>query len=212
MPEFLLSAGIPSYPSGLTDKETSLVLPLYKAINALAQQLSIVSGNAQYSQGEMAEVSQLTKLSAGKINKVFVKAAEAINYGQLMTLTVVSGKIVAYVATATNLARPAHAVCDKVGGIPVGGYGEAIFMQGLTAGISGSIFGSAYYLSTAGAVQITPPTATGVLNQLVGIGMGSAGFYLNAETIGRRVAYSYMYSAAVLRILYTDGTYGDLAV
>ncbi len=39
MPEYFISSGLPSYPSGLSDKEAALVMPLYRAIGTLAQQL-----------------------------------------------------------------------------------------------------------------------------------------------------------------------------
>lgn len=212
MPDYLLASGLPSYPSGLSDKDAALVLPLYRAINALAQQLSVVAGAVQYSSAEQAQVSQLSKLTSTANQKLTVKAGEALAYGQLLTLSVVSGKIVAMKADASTLTKPAHAVCDTPGGIALNAFGDAVFMTGLTAGISGTVLGAAYYLSTAGTIQISPTVATGVLNQVVGIGLGSAGFYLDIEPIGKRVSYAYKFSAAVLRVLYTDGSYADLAV
>lgn len=212
MPDFNISSGLPSYPAGLADKEAGLVLPLYRAVNSLAQQLSAQTGNVQYSASEMASVNQLTLLFSQRTQKIFVKAGEDLNYGTLVNLTIVSGKIVANKADATVLSKPAHAVIDRPGGILTGAFGEAVFMEGKTEGITGTTFGTAYYLSTAGIAQSTPPVATGVLNQLVGIGLGSAGFYLSTEQVGRRPAYIYKFSATELRILYTDGFYETLTV
>lgn len=212
MPNFNISSGLPSYPSGLSDKDAALVFPLYRAVNSLAQQLAAQSGNVQYSAAEQGTVDQFTKFTNQRTRKMFVKAAEALSFGSLVTLSVAGGKIVAHKADATNLARPAHAIVDVPAGIAVDTFGEVIFMQGKSSGVSGTTFGAAYYLSTAGQVQITPPVATGVINQIVGIGLGSAGFYFDAEIIGRRVAYAYKFSATVLRVLYTDGTSADLPV
>lgn len=212
MPEFNISSGLPSYPSGLSDKDAALVLPLYRAINSLAQQLAVQSGSVQFSAAEQASVDQLTKFTSQRTRKLFVKAGEALSFGNLVSLSISAGKIVAHKADATNLSRPAHAIIDVPTGIASGAFGEAIFMQGKSSGISGTSFGTAYYLSTAGQVQSTPPVATGVLNQLVGIGLGSAGFYFDAEVIGRRVALTYKFSSTVVRVLYTDGTYADLPV
>lgn len=212
MPEFNISSGLPSYPAGLSDKDAALVLPLYRAINSLAQQIAVQSGAVQYDAAEQASIDQFTKFTSQRTRKLFVKAGEALSFGNLVSLSIVSGKIVAFKADATNLSRPAHAIVDVPTGIALNAFGEVIFMQGKSSGVSGTSFGTAYYLSTAGQVQSTPPVATGVLNQRVGLGLGSAGFYFDAEIIGRRVAYAYKFSPTVMRVLYTDGTYADLAV
>lgn len=212
MPEFNISSGLPSYPSGLSDKDAALVLPLYRAINSLSQQLALQSGNVQFDSAEQGSIDQFTKFTSQRTRKLFVKAAEALSFGNVVSLSISGGKIVAHKADATNLSRPAHAIVDVPTGIAIDTFGEVIFMQGKSSGISGTSFGTAYYLSTNGTVQSTPPVATGVLNQIVGIGLGSAGFYFDAEIIGRRVAHVYKYSATVLRALYTDGYYTDSTV
>lgn len=212
MPEYNIATGLPSYPAGLPDKEAGLVLPLYRAVNALAQQLSTLTGSAQYDSSEQSALDQFTKLLSAKTQKLFVQAGETLAYGSVVTLSISGGKIVAHKADATVLTKPAHAVIDVPTGIASGNFGEAIFMEGRTQGITGTAFGTAYYLSTAGIVQSTPPVATGVINQIVGYGLGSAGFYFCPETIGRRPAYIYKFSTTALRVLYTDGFYEDLAV
>jgi hypothetical protein len=188
MPEYFISSGLPSYPSGLSDKEAALVLPLYRAVGTLAQQLSTLTGNVQYSGGEQAQIDQLTKLLAQRTQKIFVQAGETLGYGNLVTLSLASGKIVANKADATNLNKPAHAVIDVPGGIAVGQFGEAIFLQGRTSGITGTTFGAPYWLSTAGQVQAVRPDGPGVLTQYVGLGLGTAGFYADLEE-PKRTAY-----------------------
>jgi hypothetical protein len=212
MPQYQISSGLPSYPPGLDDKDASLVVPLYRAVNSIAQFLSAVSGNVEYTPSEQAQASQLTKLLDAKTRRIFVQAGEALSYGQLLSLTVASGKIVAHKADATDLTRPALAVCDVPTGIPINGFGEAVFMQGRTQGISGTALGSPYYLSTAGTVQAAAPVATGVLNQVVGIGLGSEGFYLDIEIVAKRPVLIYKFSPTVLRVLYADGSFSDNAV
>jgi len=212
VPKYQITAGLPNYPPGLPDKDAALVVPLYRAVNSLAQYISVASGAVEYSPAEQAQVSQLTTLLDSKTAKIFVKAAEPLTYGSLLALSIDAGKIVAHKADATNLTRPALAVCDQVGGIDTGAFGEAVFMQGRTAGISGTTFGAVYYLSTAGQVQITPPVASGVLAQIVGVGLGSEGLYLNIEPVGRRPTLVYKFSPTVLRVLYSDGTVDDLPV
>lgn len=212
MPDYLISTGLPDYPAGLADKDANLVVPLYQAVNSLAKSVSVNTGQTQYTSGEMASIDQFTALTAQRSQKIFVKAGEALSYGTVVNLSIVSGKIVAFKADATVLTKFAHAVIDVPTGIPLDGYGEAIFLQGKCNGIGSTVFGAAYYLSTAGQVQLTPPVATGVLNQVIGIGLGSAGFYVNIEPVGRRPTYAYKFNATTLRVLYSDGHYEDLAV
>ena len=184
MPEFFISTGLPSYPANLSDKDAGLVLPLYKAINTLAQQLSFVTGNVQYSTGEQTNLNPFTKLINEREQKIFVKAGEALSYGNVVTLSIVSGSLVANKADATNLAKPGHAIIDDPAGIALNDYGEAVFMTGRTAGITGSTLGTVYYLSTAGQVQAARPHGPGILTQVIGYGLGSAGFYAAIEPPG----------------------------
>lgn len=181
MPQFSISSGLPSYPSGLSDKDAALVLPLYRAISNLAQQLSLLTGNAQYSPTEQSQVDQFTKLLAQRTQKLFVEAGEALAYGNLVTLSLSGGKIVAFKADASDLTKPAHAVIDAPAGLSIGEFGEAVFLQGRTAGISGTTFGAPYWLSTNGQVQAVKPEGPGIITQYVGLGLGTAGFYADLE-------------------------------
>jgi hypothetical protein len=184
MSQSLISTGLPSYPAGLSDEDASLVVPLYKALNTLAQQLSLTTGNVQYSSGEMANLDQLTALLNQKTQKIFVKAGEALSYGNVVTLSLSAGKIVAYKADASVLNKPAHAIIDDAGGIALNDFGEAILLTGRTLGITGTTFGTVYYLSTAGQVQTARPHGPTILTQVVGYGLGSAGFMAAIEAPG----------------------------
>jgi len=212
MPQFHVQSGLPAYPAGLTDNDANLFAPIYRAISGVSQAVSIVTGNVTYSQGEMAQIDQLTKLVNATSSKIIVQAAEALAYGQMLSLSIVAGKITARVATATNLARFALAVCDQPGGIAAGAFGEAVFMSGRTEGIAGTTFGLTYYLSTAGNIQTAVPTATGIVNQIVGMGLGIGGFYLNIEPVGRRPAIIFSLSPTTLRVNHTDGSFVDIGV
>jgi len=61
-------------------------------------------------------------------------------------------------------------------------------------------------------MQILSPTADSVLNQVVAVGLGSAGIYLNIEPVGQRVVRTYKTTATNLRTQYTDGSFTDAAV
>jgi hypothetical protein len=177
MPQFLVSAGLPLYPAGLSDKEAAIIVPLYNAINALSQQVAAVTGNVRYTEGEQATYDQFTKLISAREQKIFVKAGEVLAYGNVVTLSLSGGKVVANKADATDLAKPGHAIIDAPAGIALNGYGEAILLTGRTLGITGTTFMAPYYLSTAGQVQATRPHGPGIITQFIGYGLGSAGFY-----------------------------------
>ena len=179
MPSFDLGSGLPTYPAGLSDREVALVLPLYRAIAALTQQASAATGNVTYSPSEQAQADQFGKLIGQRMNKVAVRATVALGFGKMVNLHLVGGVVEAQLADASpGITLPAHAVVDSPAGIAAGAWGEVIFMTGRSTGIAGTVFGSRYFLSTAGDIQLPAPTAVGSLVQLLGVGLGSAGFFL----------------------------------
>jgi hypothetical protein len=188
MPQYNITSGLPDLPVGLNDKDAALVSPLYRAVTALAQQLSLLTGNIQYTAAEQAQIDQLSSLIDYREQRIYVKALVDIPYGALITISVDGGKLAASLADASILTQPAHGICDTIGGIATGEYGVALFSQGRTSGVSGTVLGSTYYLSLAGTMQLVMPTAPGVIAQVVGTGLGSAGFYLNAEMYRSGVA------------------------
>lgn len=184
MPEFAISTGLPAYPSGLTDKDANLVVPLYKALNTLTQQLGFLTGNVQYSSSEKTNLDQLTSLISHREQRIFVKAGEALSYGNVVTLSLSGGKIVAHKADATVLTKPGHAIVEEPAGIALNDFGAALLLTGRTLGITGTTFAQGYYLSTAGQVQSARPHGPGILTQFIGYGLGSAGFYAAMEAPG----------------------------
>jgi len=179
MPSFNLQSGLPSQPSGLKDEDYSLVAPLYRAVSALTQQAAAATGNVTYTAAEQATSDQFVKLIGQRYNKIFVRATVALGFGKIVNLHLVGGIVEARLADATGTTLPAHGVVDVPNGIAIGEWGEIIFMTGRSAGIAGSVFGSRYFLSTNGDVQLAAPTASGSLVQIVGVGLGSAGFWTN---------------------------------
>lgn len=176
---FLLDTGLPQYPAGLTDKDSALVLPLYRAVTTLGQKVSAATGNLQLSPAEMALSDQFDQLLTHRFNKLKVRAAQNIGFGQAVHLILTGGVVEAELADATTTAKPCHGLCDVPTGLAAGQWGEIIFMNGRSQGVSGTVLGSRYFLGTTpGTVQLSPPAAVGNLVQILGIGLGSAGFYL----------------------------------
>lgn len=183
MPDYGLNAGIPQTPVGLADKEFSLLLPVYQAINNLAQNVSDIAGLTTYSQAELAQQSQLRAIRTQNATRLAVYAPGDLDYGKVVNLYLDSGKIAAREADATDATKPAHGVVNSVTGIAAGTYGDILLCTGLTAGIIGTTVGELYYLDTTGNVSNSRPAAVGSIIQAVGIGLGSAGFYLNVSSL-----------------------------
>lgn len=211
MPTFDLSSGLPDLPPGLPDKEYNLVVPLYRALSNVAQKAAALGNHVTYSRAELAVVSPLAALSLDRTNRIIIKAGEALDYGMLVSLEVVSGKVVATKAdSTTGTGKIAQACVNTPGGIPLNGFGEAVYMQGLCPGISGTVFGATYYLGTAGTA--TNLQTAGTIQQAIGFGLGSAGMYLNiaAQTLGVVLVQVAGAGTKGLRVQMSDGTSYDI--
>lgn len=182
MPDYRITSGLPQVPAGMEDKDFGKFLPIYNALNALAQAISITGGNVDFSQTELAARNQLGSVLTHNTRKVYPLAPGALAYGTIVNLFLSGGKIAAQAADATNNTKPAHGIVNEPLGIAAGDYGEVLLIEGLSQGISGTTFGAPYYLSTGGLVQLARPGAAGTIEQAVGWGLGSAGFYLHIST------------------------------
>jgi hypothetical protein len=183
MPDYRITTGLPQLPAGQKDASFNLVLPLYQAMNSLAQSLSVVGGLVDYSQAELADRSQWASISSQNHNKIFALATTDMLFGQIVNLVLSGGKISMQLADATDDTKPAHGIVNQPQGILTGEYGEVVLSQGYVQGISGTTFGATYYLSAVGLVQTIRPSAVGTIIQAVGTGFGTAGFYLNISSL-----------------------------
>ena len=183
MPTYKIAPPLPSYPANLKDEDAAKLAPLYFAINTLSQQLNEATGYVSYAGSEKSSVSPLVYLR--EVNRLLVQATEAIPYGALMHLTESGGVISASLATSTAPVKDAHAICINTSGATVGQIVETVFLFGHCQGVTGTTFGTQYYLGAAGVMQNTAPTAVGTLVQTVAIGMGSYGCYLDIANTGK---------------------------
>ena len=186
MPQFQIDSGLPVYPAGLTDEDAGLVLPVYRAVNSIAQQLSTLTGSVQYSSTELGQLDPFIGLQSSRTNKITATAGENLVYGNIVNLYVDGGIIKARKADALLL-QPAHGIVDNPAGMAAGSTGQIVFMSGRGGGMAGTILGATYYLSTGGTVQLSAPTVDGVLTQVVGIGLDAGGIWLNIIPVSRVV-------------------------
>lgn len=177
MPKSTITSGLPDAPNGMPDRETNMLSPLYRAINNLSQALGRYTGNVTYSQSELDNLSPLVQAQLSRLEIINAVADVAIGYGKFVNLFISSGALKCRLADAT-LGRPAHGVCNNPTG-RTAGQTTSVVMAGATAGISGATAGIRYWLTTAGSLATSPPGAAGNLEQVVGFGLGSLGFYVN---------------------------------
>ena len=108
MPQFNISSGLPDLPVGMNDKDAALVGPIYRAITALSQQLSLLTGNVQYSAAEQVTIDQFGSLIDSREQRIYVQAMEDLSYGSVINLVVDGGRLAAWKADASVLTKPAH--------------------------------------------------------------------------------------------------------
>lgn len=182
MPISSVNSGLPNYPAGLSDKEAALLVPVYRALNGLAQQISDLTGVTAYTGLELATARPTQALVGARSNRLIVRAGTDLPYGTAVTLQASGPGFIATKASSAATTTPCHGIVDTISGIANTDYGEIVFMTGLCPGVSGTVFGALYYLSLNGLVQT--PAPAGPLVQLVGVGMGTYGIYLTVEPKG----------------------------
>lgn len=97
----------------------------------------------------------------------------AITYGQLVTVTNVSGNAHASLANASASPAPAFGFCSTLQGVLSGRPGD-VQATGVILGFTGLVPGTVYYLSeTPGGVTSTKPVGAGKIVQEVGVAMNT---------------------------------------
>lgn len=200
-----ITAGLPDLPAGLPDKEFNALAPVYRAIHTVAQQTARQANVVQYDPGELAKIDPLVGVKTDRNNRIVIKAGEALNYGHLVYLTAVGGTLVAYKADYdASTGHRAVACVASPSGLALNAFGEAVFMSGLCAGISGTVLGTQYYLGAAGVA--TAGVTSGKKQQAVGIGLGTAGLFLTITADIVAVVSVTTTAPNTHEVVYSDGT------
>lgn len=109
-----------------------------------------------------------------QVRRLYVKASEALIFGDLVNLHNVAGVLNARKANGVaGTVRPARGFCSTVAGIGIGAIGEIVFKSGILA-IAGILPGQDIYLSAvAGLATTAPLVGVGQLEQYIGTGVAS---------------------------------------
>lgn len=182
MPEYRITTGLPQLPVQSDEKSFGLVLPLYQAMNALAKALAQEAGAVDFNQVELAQRNQLASINTQNHKKLYALAPVAIPFGHLVNVYLDSGKLAVRDASALSAsAKAAHGMVTQLDGIDAGQFGEVTLFEGYTTGVGGTTVGATYYLSTTPGLATATAPASPNLRQAVGMGLGSAGFYLSID-------------------------------
>lgn len=174
---FMINQTVPGSPDpGSVAALTQLYQAMQQVIQAfvsncgigpqLASQFSLLNGNPR-------------TLLSGNLTRLYVITSENIVQGAIINLYSNSGVLTARNANATNNTKIADGFCSQIGGITSGQIGEVQLMTGV-AFIGGLTVGQRYWLSlTNGLIQNAPPTASGNVEQYLGIAITTTAFFLN---------------------------------
>lgn len=169
-------------PDHLTEPQVrSLYSLLQDSISSVVQGIETYTSPQQKQQDTWSTQAPENTLLAQNLNRLYVKAGEAINYGALINLyDLGAGVLGVRNANATNNTKPCHGWCTTVGGIANTAYGEVILGHGLCVAIGGLTIGTRYFLSTTNGIATnTAPVAAGNIEQPIGFGLGATKLFMN---------------------------------
>lgn len=122
-----------------------------------------------------------TTILASNHNRLYVKAGEALAYGDIINLYNNAGVLTARKADATTNAKPADGFNNTPAALAIGEVGEFILAHGLLPA-SGLTIGQRYFLSTTpGVMATTPAVAAGNIEQYLGVALSSEALFFNSS-------------------------------
>lgn len=164
----LVATGLPQFPEGVPPEQFSAFQTVYAAIHNLERLLSFYAGVDSQPAADWSQLTADQTFFDGNLNRLVLRANEAISFGQVVAPILVGGEVQLRLANATNNTRWACGISITSGIIPIGSFVE-IKTRGIFEGIGGMIAGSRYWVSTAaGSVQNAAPVAAGNIEQVAG--------------------------------------------
>jgi hypothetical protein len=159
-------------------------LPLHRAINALAQQVSDLTGMTEVPKEDIQGLLPGIEHDGFRTRKLNFEAQEDIPYGRIIHLDATVGESKIWLADAllTN-DLPAHGVCVEPAGILTGERGRVLLFQGLVGGLSGLTAGTLYWLVSAGQISATPPNVVTHNQQAVAFAYSTTAYVLNISLV-----------------------------
>lgn len=158
-------------PSSIPTALQPFFKPIYTAFQSIIQNLIYYCGIAPRPPlAILSSSNDPTSILSNNVHRFYTQASEAIIQGAAVNLYASAGSLFVRNANATTSTKPCHGFCSQSGGLTAGEIGEVIVVDGCNQNLSGLTVGALYYLSTnSGQFTSNPPTASGNLQQCLGI-------------------------------------------
>jgi hypothetical protein len=175
-----IQLGLPQFPEGVPPELFQVFYQVFSAIHNLSRYVSQYAGIDPEPSDIWSQLAFDDSVYSQNLNRVYMRADEAIPFGALVSPIVVGTEIRMRLANATNNTRWALGACSTESGVLLGSFGEFIIGHGMLFGISGLIAGSRYWVhTTAGQVVNAAPVAAGNIEQSAGVALTSGRFFMN---------------------------------
>jgi len=162
-------------PANVPDALVPIIKPIYLALQNIVQAFINYCGVAPRTAGQiLSSNADPSAILANNTHRFYLQAIENINQGSAINLFASAGSLFVQNANATDNTKQCDGFCSQPNGIVAGGIGEVILSDGVNSYLTGLVTGSRYYLSTtSGNYTTIPPTASGNLQQSLGIAISS---------------------------------------
>ena len=170
---------LPEFPQTENPAIWQDLLAIRQAIKSLQGTLDLYTGALTEDVQYWGQVAPAQTIRTQFISRLYVKASEAISYGQLVHLWNDGGICKARLASATDATKPTRAYCTIPAGVAAGAFGE-FNVLGASSIYSGLVPGTPYYMAvTPGAITAVAPSGGGNLVQPVGYALSTTTLYFN---------------------------------
>lgn len=177
-----VNSGLPQLPEGVPPELYAHFVSLYNAIHNLERMISQYAGVDQSDSSIWNQLTIDDTIFAGNLNRWYVRANEAVSFGQVVSPILVGAELQVRKANATDNTKPAIGIVNSVNPVAAGDFCEVIIANGLISGISGLTAGTRYFLSTSnGLITNVAPVAAGNIEQVVGFALASNRLYMKLD-------------------------------
>ncbi len=174
-----VQTGIPDFPLTQDQEQYNLVLPLYRGLVSVAQQVSDATGLTAIPMSDAQNHKPQSEYLLDRLGRMSFVAGEAITAGHLISLDSTAGESKVWKANClSGSIRQAHGVCIESEGAAAGQRVRVLLFRALVIGLSEVTPGTVYWLGSAGQFSSAMPASPN-LQQKVGIGLNTTTIAVN---------------------------------